>query len=102
LVASDTFYRLTKALGLRVELQGTIFCLYRGDHLLTTGSGADALYKWMRSAYTFRLPAADEIQMAKSLLKPKVEKELKKQLKGRAKEIAKDKARTVARYPWLK
>jgi hypothetical protein len=102
MVASDTFHRLLTHHGFRVEIQGSTFCLYKGDQLLTSGTGADPLYRWMRTAYSFRLPDAEEIQVAKSLLKAKVERAVKKELKRRGREVKKDRARAAARYPWLK
>ena len=62
------------------RLQGTTHCLYKGDQLLTTGTGVNPLYHWTAARFG-RLLRADEIQMAKSHLKPKAERELKKHAK---------------------
>jgi hypothetical protein len=48
------------------------------------------------------MPSAADIQMAKSLLKPKAERMTKAELKKRGREVEKEKARAAARYPWLK
>jgi len=69
--------------------------------LLTTGRGVDPLYRWLRARYS-PMPSGADIQMAKSLLKPKAERMTKAELKKREREVEKEKARAAARYPWLK
>jgi hypothetical protein len=64
-------------------------------------SRSEYLYHWLKARYS-PMPSAADIQMAKSLLKPKAERMTKAELKKRGREVEKEKARAAARYPWLK
>jgi len=67
---------------------GRSICLYRGSEVLHAGNSAHALYNWLQKTYSFRLPAAHEIQMAEALVRQKmegkIEREAKRQVKKRA------------------
>jgi hypothetical protein len=106
MVDGTTFWRLLNHYGLRYEIHFPEHRFYRGDEILHTGNSAHALYNWLQKTYLFHLPAAHEIQMAKALVRQKmegkIEREYKRQVKKRARAILKDKEEMGSRYPWLK
>ena len=101
-VDAGMFYRMLQRHGLHAKTNGDgTISVYEGTKLLTTGRGVDPLYRWLRARYS-PMPSAADIQMAKSLLKPKAERMTKAELKKRARSVIKDRERAAERYPWLK